>query len=134
MVVGAGALLTVSEWVVVVVVVGAGFSTTVVHEVRSSAATAKRGVRMISFFIVGIIPSRTNRCRYLGQMYFERRFFRLSFMRRQFEAPEVRWNKSESGALATVAKKKVARRPTEGAMFRAIPDLLSQVFEVVAPT
>ena len=39
--------------VVVVVVVGTGFSTTVVHEVRARA-TANRGVRMISFFIVGI--------------------------------------------------------------------------------
>jgi hypothetical protein len=40
--------------VVVVVVVGAGFSTTVVHEV-SARATARSGVRMISFFIVGIV-------------------------------------------------------------------------------
>jgi hypothetical protein len=39
---------------VVVVVVGAtGFSTTVVHDVNR-IATAKSGVRMISFFIVGI--------------------------------------------------------------------------------
>jgi hypothetical protein len=39
---------------VVVVVVGAtGFSTTVVHEVNKMA-TAKSGMRMISFFIVGI--------------------------------------------------------------------------------
>jgi hypothetical protein len=66
-----GALLTVSEWVVVLVVVGAGFSTTVVHEVRSTAATARTGVRIISFFIVEVVPSRTNRCRFLGQMYFE---------------------------------------------------------------
>ena len=43
--------------VVVVVVVGAGFSTTVVHEVRSTAAAASSGVRMMSFFIVGIVPS-----------------------------------------------------------------------------
>ena len=68
-----GALLIVSECVVVVVV-GAGFSTTVVHEVRSTAATARSGVRIISFFIVGVVPSRTNRRRFLGQMYFERRF------------------------------------------------------------
>jgi len=40
--------------VVVVVVVGTGFSTTVVHEVRASA-TASRGVRMISFFIVEVV-------------------------------------------------------------------------------
>jgi hypothetical protein len=58
---------------VVVVVVGAGFSTTVVHEV-SARATARSGVRMISFFIVGIVPSRTNRRRFLGQMYFGGRF------------------------------------------------------------
>ena len=68
-----GALLIVSECVVVVVV-GAGFSTTVVHEVRSTAATASSGVRIISFFIVEVVPSRTNRRRFLGQMYFERRF------------------------------------------------------------
>ena len=71
-----GILLTDSEWVVVVVVVGAGFSTTVVHEVRSMAATASSGVSMISFFIVKVVPSRTNRCTFLGQMYFERRFSR----------------------------------------------------------
>jgi Flp pilus assembly protein protease CpaA len=46
-----GARLTDSECVVVVVVVGAGFSTTVVHEVRATAI-ARTGVRMISFFIV----------------------------------------------------------------------------------
>jgi len=41
--------------VVVVVVVGAtGFSTTVVHDVNRMA-TAKSGMRMISFFIVGIV-------------------------------------------------------------------------------
>jgi hypothetical protein len=40
--------------VVVVVVAGAGFSTTVVHEVRAKA-TARSGVRMISFFIVGMV-------------------------------------------------------------------------------
>ena len=68
-----GTLFTVSEWVVVVVVAGAGFSTTVVHEVRSAAPTAS-GVRIISFFIVEVVPSRTNRCRFLGQMYFERKF------------------------------------------------------------
>jgi hypothetical protein len=40
--------------VVVVVVAGAGFSTTVVHEVRAKATT-RSGVRMISFFIVGMV-------------------------------------------------------------------------------
>jgi hypothetical protein len=66
--------LTVSEWVVVVVVVGAGFSTTVVQDVRSIAETASSGVRIISFFIIEVVPSRTNRRRFLGQMYFRRRF------------------------------------------------------------
>jgi hypothetical protein len=74
---GIGAFFTVSERVVVVVVVGAGFSTTVVHEVRSTAAPARSGVRMISFFIVGVIPSRTIRRRSLWQMYFEQRFSHL---------------------------------------------------------
>jgi hypothetical protein len=67
-----GALLIVSDCVVVVV--GAGFSTTVVHEARSTAATASSGVRIMSFFIVEVVPSRTNRCRFLGQMYFGGRF------------------------------------------------------------
>ena len=40
---------------VVVVVVGTGFSTTVVHEVKSTAATARSGVTIISFFIVGVV-------------------------------------------------------------------------------
>jgi hypothetical protein len=48
---GGGAVFTVSECVVVVVVVGAGFSTTVVHEARSTVTTASSGVRIISFFI-----------------------------------------------------------------------------------
>jgi hypothetical protein len=51
-VVGTTAFLVVE--VVVVVVAGAGFSTTVVHEVRAKA-TARSGVRMISFFIVGMV-------------------------------------------------------------------------------
>ena len=42
------------DCVVVVVVVGAGCSTTVVQDVNSMA-TAKRGVRMISFFIVEVV-------------------------------------------------------------------------------
>ena len=69
-------VMVIVEVVVVVVVVGAGFSTTVVHEVRSTAAAASIGVRIISFFIVEVVPSRTNRRRFLGQMYFERRFSR----------------------------------------------------------
>jgi len=38
----------------VVVVVGVGFSTTVVHEVKSKAAV-RSGIRMISFFIVEVV-------------------------------------------------------------------------------
>ena len=54
-----GAFLTDSVWVVVVVVVvGAGFSTTVVQEVKSIAAPARSGVRMISLFIVRVFPSQ----------------------------------------------------------------------------
>ena len=41
------------DWVVVVVV-GTGFSTTVVHEFKSMP-TARSGIRMISFFIVGVV-------------------------------------------------------------------------------
>ena len=45
---------------VVVVVVGVGFSTTVVQDVNRRA-TAKSGMRMISFFIVEIcFPSQTD--------------------------------------------------------------------------
>ena len=51
--VGAGAFRTVV--CVVVVVVGTGFSTTVVHEVNSAVATARSGVTIISFFIVGVV-------------------------------------------------------------------------------
>jgi hypothetical protein len=76
-VLGGGTLFVVVDWVVVLVVVGVGFSTTVVHEVRSTAAPARSGVRMISFFIVGVIPSRTIRRRSLWQMYFEQRFSHL---------------------------------------------------------
>jgi len=70
-----GAVLFFVVDVVVVVLVGAGFSTTVVHEVRAKA-TARSGVRMISFFIVGVcFLHRTIRRRCLGQMCFGRRFF-----------------------------------------------------------
>jgi hypothetical protein len=69
-----GTFFVVSECVVVVVLVGAGFSTTVVHEVRTTAAIARNGVRIISFFIVGVVPSRTNRCRFLCRLYFGRKF------------------------------------------------------------
>jgi hypothetical protein len=59
---------------VVVVVVGTGFSTTVVHEVKSAVVTARSGVTIISFFIVGVVPSWTIRRRFLCQMYFRPRF------------------------------------------------------------
>jgi uncharacterized membrane protein YczE len=51
--VGAGTFLVVV--CVVVVVAGTGFSTTVVHEVKSAVATARSGVTIISFFIVGVV-------------------------------------------------------------------------------
>jgi hypothetical protein len=70
--VGAGTFLVVV--CVVLVVVGVGFSTTVVHEVKSAVATARSGVTIISFFIVGVVPSKTIRRRSLCQMYFRRRF------------------------------------------------------------
>jgi hypothetical protein len=50
-IVGAGAVLFFTVEVVVVVVAGTGFSTTVVHELRTNA-TATSGVTIISFFIV----------------------------------------------------------------------------------
>jgi hypothetical protein len=64
------ALGILSVWVVVVVVVVL-VGSSVAHEVRNKAATASSGVRVISFFIVKVLPSRTNRRRFLGQMYFE---------------------------------------------------------------
>jgi hypothetical protein len=73
-VLGAGTLFVVVVCVVLVVV-GAGFSTTVVHEVKSTAAAAISGVTIISFFIVGVVPSKTIRHRSLSQMYFRRRFY-----------------------------------------------------------
>jgi hypothetical protein len=51
-----GTVLFFTVVVDVVVVVGVGFSTTVVQEFRAKA-TAKSGIRMISFFIVGVVPS-----------------------------------------------------------------------------
>jgi hypothetical protein len=53
-----GAVLCLVVVVDVVVVVG-GFSTTVVQEVRTKA-TARSGMRMISFFIVGDVPSENH--------------------------------------------------------------------------
>ena len=55
----AGTFFIVVDCVVVVVVAGTGFSTTVVQEARI-AASASSGVRMISFFIVGWSCSKLN--------------------------------------------------------------------------
>lgn len=56
----AGVTLFFVVVVVVEVVVGVGFSTTVVHEFKSMA-TAKSGITMISFFIViGVVPSQNH--------------------------------------------------------------------------
>jgi hypothetical protein len=62
----------------VVVVVGAGFSTTVVHEFKSMA-TIRSGMRMTSFFIVGVVPSKPIRRRCLNQMYFGSSFLNFNF-------------------------------------------------------
>ena len=54
--VAAGLVVTAdSRTVVVLVVVGAGVSTTVVQEVKTVAATARAGARMMSFFIVRLL-------------------------------------------------------------------------------
>jgi hypothetical protein len=50
-----GTVLFLTVVVEVVVVVGTGCSTTVVHEVKSRAASDSRGVRMISFFIFEVV-------------------------------------------------------------------------------
>ena len=49
-----GTVLFFTVVVDVVVVVGVGFSTTVVHEVKNKA-TVRSGMRMISFFIVEVV-------------------------------------------------------------------------------
>jgi hypothetical protein len=61
---------------VVVVVVGAtGFSTTVVHEVNKMA-TANSGMRVISFFIVGIgFPSQDTSAQMPQPDVFRAKFF-----------------------------------------------------------
>jgi hypothetical protein len=66
--------------VVVVVVVGAGFSTTVVHEV-SITATARSGVRMISFFIVGIVSFTANSAQVSRPDVFRKKIFPINFRR-----------------------------------------------------
>ena len=54
--VAAGRVTTAdSRTVVVLVAVGVGVSTTVVHEVKTVAARASTGARMISFFISRIV-------------------------------------------------------------------------------
>jgi diacylglycerol kinase family enzyme len=53
--VDAGTFFVTVDCVVVVVVAGTGFSTTVVHEVRSTETTRTNGMKMISFFIVEVV-------------------------------------------------------------------------------
>jgi hypothetical protein len=61
--------------VVVVVVAGVtGFSTTVVHEVRAKA-TARSGVRMISFFISGLFLSTDSSAQMPQPDVFRRKYF-----------------------------------------------------------
>jgi len=60
----------------VVVVVGVGFSTTVVQEFRAKA-TAKSGVRMISFFIVGVVPSQNHSAQMPKPDVFRAQFFEI---------------------------------------------------------
>ena len=70
----AGTVLFFIVVVDVVVVVGVGFSTTVVQEV-SAKATAKSGMRMISFFIVGVVPSQNHSAQMLQPDVFRAQFF-----------------------------------------------------------
>jgi len=69
-----GAVLFFTVVVDVVVVVGTGFSTTVVQEVRAKA-TARSGVRMISFFIVEVVPSQNHSVQMPQPDVFRVRFF-----------------------------------------------------------
>lgn len=87
-VVVAGAFFTVVDCVVVVVVVGAGVSTTVVHEVKSTAAIASKGVRIISFFIVGVVSFKDDSVQ----------AFRPDVFRAKF-GPDFRTPGSSDGAL-----------------------------------
>jgi hypothetical protein len=72
-VLGAVLFFTV-DCVVVVVVAGAGFSTTVVHDVNSMA-TAKSGVRIISFFIVGVVSFNNTSAQMPQPDVFRAKFF-----------------------------------------------------------
>ena len=69
-----GTVLCLVVVVDVVVDVGAGFSTTVVQEVRAKA-TARSGVRMISFFIVGVVPSQNHSAQMPQPDVFRAQFF-----------------------------------------------------------
>ena len=85
---GALVLFVVVVWVVVVVA-GVGCSTTVVQDVNSKA-TAKSGMRMISFFIVGIwFPSQTYRCRCLNQTCFPTPFPKQSLLTQFSPCPQL---------------------------------------------
>ena len=75
----AGALVfIVSECVVVVVVAGAGFSTTVVHEVKATAI-ARIGVRIISFFIVEVVSFPDNSAQMPQPDVFRAKIFGIYF-------------------------------------------------------
>ena len=92
-----GTVLFFTVVVDVVVVVGVGFSTTVVQEFRAKA-TAKSGVRMMSLFIVGVVPSQTNRHRCLNQMYFGRSFLKFCQVNLRF-ANVIVWSASVAASI-----------------------------------
>ena len=73
-----GAVLFFVVVVDVVVVVGTGFSTTVVQEVRAKA-TARSGVRMISFFIVGMVSFTADSVQVSRPDVFRTKFFEFNF-------------------------------------------------------
>jgi membrane-anchored protein YejM (alkaline phosphatase superfamily) len=73
-VVSVGTVLFFIVVVCVVVVVGVGFSTTVVQEVKAKA-TARSGIRMISFFIVGVVPSLNHSAQMPQPDVFRAKFF-----------------------------------------------------------
>jgi hypothetical protein len=83
--------------VVVDVVVGVGFSTTVVQEFRAKA-TAKSGVRMISFFIVGVVPSQIDSAQMPQPDVFRAQFFEICQVSRLF-ANVIVWSANVAASL-----------------------------------
>jgi hypothetical protein len=73
-----GAVLFLTVVVEVVVVAGTGFSTTVVHEFKSMA-TARSGITKISFFIVGVVPSKTSSSQMPQPDVFRAKFLNFNF-------------------------------------------------------